>query len=374
MHAIKKSIILLLFLCFTQACAQSSIDKIGDKATFDAFSGLPLTDKYGQVTAIKVVYDLEMKQLYFLHSKDFTFHYEFCYSQLNYTLELHDFNKLNYSNHARRRFLLGNVNYFKTLDKYVLEISSVDLMNVASILELHKQISEATFFGKKLHFLLNTPRLQNEQDLFATSIAVISPVEIYATIDYQAISTYKGQGILRFINDFETEKATIKSNDIIVLRETPLYLPRVAGIISTEFQTPLSHLSILGKNRKIPIAAYKKAFDSKELRQLANKPITYVVTNDTFHVTINHKLSQINNKQKKIKLTYDLQCDSLINLNKIAKKAHTYIGHKAANFAILYELSKKGNFKTPESAFAIPFHFYNNHVLNSKAQKLIDSY
>lgn len=366
---------LLLFLLWfnKEVYSQVTLEKVNDKATFNTLGGFPLTDKYGQVTAIKVVYDLQMKQLHFINSQNYTFHYEFCYSYLNYSVELNDFNKANYSDNEGRRFLLGNINHFRTLDKYVLDISSLDLMGAGYIIELYKQVSSSAFFGKKLQFLINTPRLQGEQHLLALYMPTISPADIYSTIDYQAISLYKGQGILKFIANFEAEKSTIRPTDIIILKETPLYLPHVAGIISTEFQTPLSHLSILGRNRKIPISAYKKAFESKDLLQLANKPVSYVVTHDTLYIKPLKSLQIANNKLKKITLDYNLQCDSLVTLTKTIKKGHTYIGHKAANFAILSELSKKGNFKTPESAFAIPFYFYNSHIIKSQAQKLIEN-
>ena len=67
---------------------------------------------------------------------------------------------------------------------------------------------------------------------------------IYNNLNYQAIGKYKNCGIIHFIHNFTTESDNINPMDIAVLNETPLYLPKVSGIIVTEFQTPLSHLSI----------------------------------------------------------------------------------------------------------------------------------
>ena len=53
-----------------------------------------------------------------------------------------------------------------------------------------------------------------------------------------------------------------------------------------------------------------------------------------------------------------------------AKSFHI-VGSKAANFAELYHISKNANFKTPEGAFAIPFYFYNQHLVKSNVKHLI---
>lgn len=47
------------------------------------------------------------------------------------------------------------------------------------------------------------------------------------------------------------------------------------------------------------------------------------------------------------------------------------MGYKASNFGILFQISKKQAFKVPEGAFAIPFHFYKQHIQRSESELLI---
>jgi pyruvate, water dikinase len=362
---------LLLVLTFG-SYSQRYLQKLSDKSDFEKLSGLPLEDKYGQVSAVKVVLDLNSGELYFINSRYYKYHNEFCTDQLNNRDDLGYFNEVNYSNSPDRQFLLANINYFKTLNVYALEITPVDLMPIPRILDLYKAVSETCFFGKELKMLINSSRLQAGSDEIASQVPVLNSSEIYKNQDYQCISRNSAYGILRFVDNLEKAKNQLSPLDIIVIKETPVSLPRVAGIIVTEFQTPLSHLTILGQNRKIPISAYKKAFEDKTLLALENQKVHYSVDGSFFHIERADEATSSASHQKTIKLEYDLSADSLVNISNLGKRAYQFAGNKAANFGILYKLGKKGNFKTPESAFVIPFFFYQQHMDKSGTSELIN--
>jgi pyruvate, water dikinase len=368
-------IFLLAFLGITLAFhsyPQSFLQKLADKADFDKLSGLPLEDKYGRVSAVKVVFDLNSGDLYFINSKNYKYHNEFCSDQLNYLQDLAYFNEVNYSDSPARRFLLANINFFETLNVYALEITPVDLMPVPLILELYKNVSNACFFGGELKMLINCSRLQAGTDQFENRIPLLNASEIYKNLDYQCISRNSAYGILRFVDDPDQVNNQLSPMDIIVIKETPVALPRVAGIIVTEFQTPLSHLTILGQNRKIPISAYKKAFEDETLRALENQKVHYSVDGNSFHIERAEEIIKSAGRRKPIKLEYDLSVDSLVSIPNMGKKAYRYAGNKASNFGILYKLSKRASFKTPETAFVIPFFFYDRHLEESGTSELIN--
>jgi hypothetical protein len=363
----------ILVLLSFKAFSQSSIDRLESKNDFDNLSGLPLSEKYGQVSALKLVYEIKTKKLDFINSRYFKYHHEFCDKKLENGVELEYFNSINYSNDSKRKYLLANINYFKSLDIYALEISPVDLMTKEDISDLWDIVSKATYIGDRLHLLLNSARLQGLRKVFDSKIPLLDPSSIYSKLDYQAIGKFRKCGVLHFINDFEFEKDNIQPTDIAVINETPLFLPKVSGIIVTEFQTPLSHLTILGQNRKIPIAAYKQAFQDSILLNWNNEKVCFTVFADTFKIELIDKLKPLHRTHKQIKLKYNLEVDSLVEIENINKKSYKYAGNKAANFGTLYQLSQKYDFKVPENAFVIPFYYYKQHVLNSKAQQLIDN-
>jgi hypothetical protein len=59
-------------------------------------------------------------------------------------------------------------------------------------------------------------------------------------------------------------------------------VPVVAGIITTEFQTPLSHINVLSHNRGTPNMALTTAFTDTEILRLSEKRVFLDVSADSF--------------------------------------------------------------------------------------------
>jgi hypothetical protein len=128
---------------------------------------------------------------------------------------------VNYADDPHKRFLLANINYYRSLNTFALEVSPGDMMPQDQILFLHKKVSESTFIGDSLHFLLNSSRLQQEKNTFSKLVPLLDPGEIYGNLDYQAIGKYQGYGVLRFVNDLDASMDQLNPMDIIVLNKTP---------------------------------------------------------------------------------------------------------------------------------------------------------
>jgi phosphohistidine swiveling domain-containing protein len=359
--------VILLSICSN---GQDFSHKLKTRADFDKFSGLPLTSKYGNVMAVKVVYDIEEMELYYINGKNFTYHYEFCERKLNYGEGQGNFLKWNYSNTRLRQYLLGNINYFQSTGTYILDLASLDEMPTDQIALLYKLICQTSFIDKNLYFLLNSTRLMQLEAELKKSITTITPSEVYKNQHYQAISTNSANGILKVIDDSESAKASIIADDIIVVKSLPDKLPEVAGIIVSEMQTPLSHISILGQNRRIPVCAYTKAFNDEHIRQLNGKMINLIVQSDSFYIEPSTERKR-KPTTRSINLSCDLSVDSLVDIADMNRKSASFAGNKAANLGELYQISKTANFKTPEVAFAIPFYFYSKHIKKAGADKLI---
>ncbi len=350
--------------------AQSYLTQLKNPSDFQQLSGLPISGKYGQIDAVKLVYDIHTEQIYFLNAQDFEFHHEFCSRILKNYQPLGTFNDINYSHSSKREYLLANINHLHSSHTYFLELSPSDLMNAENIKKLYRATLTHTFMDSNLQFILNSHRLQIAADSFA-HLPLLKTSDLYAGLQFQSVSNGQTKGTIRYISNLKKEYHTILPTDIIVINKTPIQLPKVAAIIVTEFQTPLSHLSILGQNRHLPIMALKNASANIELRKYENKPVFFRVSNDSFQLTPLEKLPKIKVKTKTIHLKVDLKKDSLVVLDKVNRKSYKYIGNKAYNFSQLVELSKYSNFKTPESAFAIPFYYYYQHIQTCGAESLI---
>lgn len=374
----------LLFILFSFSKAEDPkevktplyVENLKDEAQFRALGGDPLTNKYNEVISVKVVYDLQLKKMFYINSNDFQFHFEFCQRYLDPDVYLSKFNADNYSENMRfRKFLLGNINYFSDLDVYALELSPSDYMQVGYIEKLQTEIVESSFIGEdQLKIMLNNQRLNDLKPLFDPKFSFLTPEDIYKNMKSQSVVEGESVGRLRFVEDFDAESSSFQQSDIIVIRETPLILPKVNGVIVAQFQTPLSHLSILGKNRKMPVVAVKSAFENKKLLDLKDANVLLKITKTGYTIENSERpTNALVSERNGIKLKFDLEIDSLIGVEHLNRKSEMYAGNKARNFGWLYDLSKKRDFKTPEKAFAIPFHFYDKHVSGSPAAGMIQS-
>lgn len=368
-----KSIFILLFILITGCTthAQKFSYELTSPEEFKQFSSLPLSSKYGNVSSIKVVYDLNTNKLYFLNSRFFKYHHDFCESILADETPLFEFNEINYSEDITRAYLLGNINYYPSQSKYVLELAPSDKMDKTQILKLYQKIMEHSYLKNNLSFLLSTQRLENLKDSLGKEMSTSIPSDIYENLNYQAISCHETTGILRFLKTIDQLDKSDHSNDIIVLEEIPNFLPLVRGIIVTSFQTPLSHISLLGQNRKIPICACKNIFTAVEFEKFKNKIVRYSVMSDTFSLEISDKIYPETVKNT-ITLKKDLTHKELVDVEKLDKYSSSYVGNKASNFGILNKISKISTFKVPEAAFAIPFFYYIEHAVNSTAKEKIN--
>lgn len=365
-------VFLILLIC-NVSVAQRSLKTIQNQKEFSRLAGNPLSSKYGNVESVKVVVETRSKRLYFLSSKYYKYHYDFCTQQLYYGYDLFVFNDENYSSDNQRDYLLANVNYNAASGFYYLDLSVFDLMPLERIRELFELVKSSTFFGNKLVLLLNTNRLLTIQAELNKQIRTATPSDIYGAIDYQSISAGTTRGTLRFAPSLDSLKSPLLPTDIVITRSTPEFLPVVRGLLLTEFQTPLSHLVILGQNRKIPIGVFTGLFNDSLLRTLEGQAVELTVRSDTFLIRPAAFTDIPVRISKTIHLEKNSSVDTLIGVNALNPGLANIVGNKAANFGLLYTVSKTGHYKIPEAAFGIPFYWYEHHLQQSGAQQLIDS-
>ncbi len=257
------------------------------------------------------------------------------------------------------------------MDKYILELSAVDLIGEQHIIKLFRTVKSTSYFGSNLELFINSAHLHKLKESLEKQIPTILPSEIYKNQTYQPISKQSAVGSLKFIDNLKEHIQDIEPQDIIVLNESPLYLPQVTGIIVTKFQTPLSHISILGQNRKLPVAAYKGAFENKYLKSLDGQKVSFKVESDTFYLSKTDSAISSHSDHHRIRLRHDLTVRSVVDIKEMNRNSLAFAGNKAANFAYLTRLAQNLDFKTPEHAFCIPFYFYDEHINNSDAPRLI---
>lgn len=361
-------LIILLNCCSSSPVAQEYLNSLSE-SDFIALQREPLSSKYSQVQAVKVIYDLKTKEIYYI-SNSFQYHNKFCQTVLGYNEPLGIFNRDNYgTDRDKRQYLLANINFFSSRKEYILELSPSDQMLISDITLLHNRVAETSFLTPDVKLILNSARLINSESKL--TIPFIKPEEIYKNQNFQSVSKFTGKGKLRKIELSELSNSSIDEDDIILINGTPLQLAGVSGIITTDLQTPLSHLSILGQNRKIPVMALKDAWDDENINSLIGKQIELTVSIDGFTISETNGLSNPKKERKRLYLKKNLNEKELIKAKDFNRKTANYCGYKAENFGILYQLAEKMDFSVPEAAFGIPFYYYQQHAEKSEVIGLI---
>ena len=105
---------------------------------------------------------------------------------------------------------------------------------------------------------------------------------IYKNINYQALNQTFSYGRLHIIDMDTFNVQCVDKNDIIMINGTPIEMPLCRGIITTDFQPPLSHIVILSHNRRTPIMALKNAWTNKSLLALNGQNVKFSVEMNEF--------------------------------------------------------------------------------------------
>ena len=375
---------LFVLLTLNLSYAQDTIDClsiISNEEEYALLKGRPNTSKFGEVDAVKVICDLQNDSIYFINSNLYDYHVSFCMSYLGYTDNSWKFNYNNYTTTDKRDFLMGTINRFYNEDIYTLEFSVADNINSHQITKFYNQILKHFLIAKDVKLFINTNRMQSISNKLH-NIQTINASEIYKGQSLQILNQKESYGKLIFLNANQMESAKIDSKDIVVIKGTPKDLPPVAGVITTDFQTPLSHITILCQNRGTPIIALKKAWTDTLLRSLENQAVYFKVQKDSFKIVKSNfevlesywlaKRKGI----KKITLYTDTTIKTILPIELVNKNSINIVGGKAANFGELEKLVKKLQLssKTPEGAFAIPFHFYIEHLKQNNIQAYINDF
>ncbi|MCD9855706.1 PEP/pyruvate-binding domain-containing protein [Epilithonimonas sp. JDS] len=370
----KKLIILFYFLASAFFFAQKDfVNSITQKQQFINLAGKPLTDKFTNIKSVKVVYDYSDKKIYFFNSIKYKYHHDFCEEVLGFSKDLGSFNDASYNATNDRAFLLGNLNYIEKSDDWVLELAASDQMNAKLIEFFFSQVKKNVFFGSKVKFYLSTPRLIALNQKQPLKIPIVYSDFIFQNLTEQSVEKGSAIGILKKYDLKSNPKFYPKENEIIIINSTPEIIPNVKAIIVTEFQTPLSHLVLLAKNRNIPLYVDTEVFGKTKINNLIDKKVELIVTDDNYKIALTSKPIKLTKAKPRITLVKNLEVKDLIDLNKtLPANPQNIIGSKATNLGLLKIVEKEVKaFKTPEFAYGIPFYYYDEHIKNNHFDKEI---
>ncbi|WP_437638640.1 PEP/pyruvate-binding domain-containing protein [Sorangium sp. So ce854] len=358
--------------------ATELLRRLGCAADFEALASKPADASLPGALSVKVVLDrADQDALYFQNSTLYPVHYAFVSSHLSgdalpYVPPLSEFNATEYFT-PDRRFVLGAVTHYEGPDVWALEISPYDTASADMIATLFRAVQGASFFGSKLAFHPTSESVAVEAARLPADIPVVSTGDLYAGIDYQPLSLGTAVGRLRFAKAADLKDEYLSHQDIVVLDQAPNDISVVQGIITEEFQTPLSHVNVLSQNRRTPNMGLRDAMSNPELLALKDKLVELTAGPSSWGV---REVTEAEaeafweaHKPEPVTLPeLDLTVTDLRDIEEVTpdppegeplrdaiKKAVLAFGGKAAHYSILARIPE-----VPiQKAFSIPVYYYD---------------
>ncbi len=245
---------------------------------YEAMASEPLDSSVPGAVSVKLILDREdNNRLYYQNSSKYELHFDFVTENIEDPPTIQTFNDSTYYK-SDRRFIVGAVSYYQAMKTWTLDLAPYDTASVEMIELLYDKVRDSSYFGEALNFRPTSSALEAKLAELPGDIRTITNDELYEGIDFQPLTLGTAIGKLRFVRARALETTYLDFQDIVVLDNVPNDISTVLGIITQEFQTPLSHINVLSQNRGTPNMGLRDAADNEELRALQDKWAKLTVT------------------------------------------------------------------------------------------------
>jgi hypothetical protein len=349
----------------TPDAKKNSLPKVVSQADFDTIArtyhqGTP----YALPHAMFIIDRKNKNKIYYVNSQKYRFHKDFLLA--NYLVPRGgDVFKPIYIDEDRR-FIVGTIAWQKPVEKFTWELWEGDQATAEHITIAGDTINR-TFFTDVFY----KPNSIRQEDVSATlGIERVLQSDIAKNQEYLALNTGKTVGRIHIIDKLD-DTVEIGDNEILVLKELPLSLPPVRGIIVAKPSTPLSHINILAKGWGIPNVYIKDA--DKLFKEF-----------DTYWVELDAGLTDYKFKRadSEVLKNYtppdiqippvNLEIKKLAGLREMRKKDSVLYGAKSANLGEMLNAKLVG-FTVPDG-FAVPFYWYDSFMKANGFDKEIEQF
>lgn len=315
-----------------------------------------------------LITEVQHPKLYFINTKRFKYHYDFFTQGLGNTISLEKFNGETYFT-DRRKNIAGSIiahDNFGLNGIYTIEFWPTDPVNPEHTAIAYNLITACMLFAQGR--IAYHPAGETQEELYESSksdlenlgVKSILTDELFGNVMYASLNQGEAYGVLR-VAEGNSRPPTIR--DVIVYKNAPNDLPHVAGVITEQPQTPLSHINLKAQQDKTPNAYIKQASDDPKISNLVGKIVHFKVTSDGYEI---NEASQADvdvwfEKIRPKAVTYSKKnttIDAILPLKNLSAESALAYGVKASNVA---ELRKILPDNVPDG-FGIPFSFYDRFM------------
>jgi len=363
----------LINLTNSVASNEDYLSTIDSPDQYKSIEGEPLNPYFGEVTSVKFLYEINSGRIYYINNNLHRAHFYFAESVLNYTKGNYYFNMEQYHNGADRLYYLGTVDYFRSSGNFVLQFISIDDISCDAINEVYRKVKSTCYFSDDLRFYANTNRTRE-----CLNMETITSEALLNGQNYQCLNPEEAYGYLRKVDLALLSVSDLGKHDLALMNGIPVDIPVVAGIITTEFQTPLSHINVLSINRKTPNMVLRDGWSNLDLAPFENKLVYLKTSYENFEIreaTLEEAQQFWNSREPRtpLVLSPDTVTSGLMELEDLSVNSISRAGAKASNFGEMGKIhSSSGTIPLPEGAFAIPFYYYNQHMVLNGLNALLE--
>ncbi|MFL2482736.1 MAG: PEP/pyruvate-binding domain-containing protein [Verrucomicrobiales bacterium] len=361
-----------------------------NKETFEVLSHRDNFPGSKDILEVKfVIYDIHTNspKLYFINSKRFEYHFTFSRDAVGRYSENSDFNNHTYFTNSRRKNVAGSIVYHPNYVSdngeqgiYTIEFWPSDPVAFNFIEPTFEMIvSSMPFLNGRVayHPSSETQRTlySDEIEKFKNShIKIIETNKLLGDIVYNGLNTGESFGRLRLISGAQS----ISSRDIVILKNLPNDLSHVAGIITEQNQTPLSHINLKAKQNGTPNAFLKNASSDPRIIPLIGQNVYLKIGPDQLEIrkASQTELDDFFEKIRPKNTSFpkrNLEYKEIRDLSNVSYPMSNGYGSKSANLAELKSIIPS---VSPEG-FAIPFYYYHEFMTHngfySEVEQMINS-
>ncbi len=341
-----------------------SVNAVGSREEFDRIArtyhqGTP----YSLPHAMFVIDRRENNKVYYVNSLRYRFHKDFLLATYLVPRGADVFNPIYID--EDRRFIVGSVAWQQTVEKWTWEIWEGDMATADHLKTAHEALNK-TFFEP----LAYKPNSSRQEDVSKSlGISRVLQSDINKNQEYLALNPGKAVGRIHIIETLD-DTVEIGDNEIVVLKELPMSLPPVRGIIVAKPSSPLSHVNVLAKGWGIPNVYIKDADKLFKDKHSYVWELEATLTDYKFNPVDIDALREKFDSPDQLIPPVDLSVKALSGLREMRKTDSVAFGAKAANLGEIMHAKVPGI--TVPDGFSVPFYWYDKFIKDNGLDKMID--
>lgn len=351
----------------TSADSVDSLGKLGCPGDFDLLASRPIQSSIASARSMKTIVDqADDDAMYYLNAHKYPIHYTFASAFLSgggrpVVPDQSSFTASEYYS-PYRRFLLGSLTYYEIPQVYAYELAPYDTSSAEMIAKAFDIVAATSFCGVRLVFHPTSDAIAKVAAGLPERIPVVTTEQLLAGAEFVPFNQGIGVGQLRFVKvaDLESGLTFVSPREVVVLDRVPNDIAVVAGIVTAQMQTPLSHINVLSQNRGTPNMYLADAMDAAAFRALEGKWVRLRVDAFQYEVVEVSKSEADSwweeHRPPVVQVAdLDLSVTELTDCSSLDTDDIPAFGGKASHFGRLTRIG--GPVRVPK-AFAIPVYFY----------------